>query len=101
MSAAAGQILVTFPALEDATQDLNRARAALDGRLEELRSGLAELNVTWVGGAHDSYAIYQTMWDDSQRELNEILAQIGVLLARTTAEYLATEQANTGSWAAV
>lgn len=96
---SAGNILVTFAALEDATQDLNQTRAALDQRLEELRSYLAQLNVAWVGGAHDSYTGYQAMWDESYLNLNEILGRIGVLLGQKNAEYLSTEQANTSSWA--
>jgi early secretory antigenic target protein ESAT-6 len=99
MSAQGGHILVTFAALEDATQDLHQTRAALEGRLEELRSYLAQLNVAWVGGANDAYAGYQQMWDESYISLNDILARIGVLLAQRNAEYLSTEQANTASWA--
>jgi len=99
MSPAGSQILVTFPALEDATQDLNRTHALLQERLSELRSQLAELNVAWVGGAQASYTTYQRMWDESYDELNMILSRIGALLAQRNAEYLATEQANTGSWA--
>lgn len=95
----AGNILVTFAALEDATQDLNQTRAALDQRLDELKSFLAQLNVTWVGGAHEAYTGYQAMWDQSYLNLNEILGRIGVLLAQKNAEYMSTEQANTGAWA--
>ena len=75
MSAQGGHILVTFAALEDATQDLHQTRAALEGRLEELRSYLTQLNVAWVGGANDAYAGYQQMWDESYISLNDILAR--------------------------
>jgi|AntDryMetagUQ889_1029465.scaffolds.fasta_scaffold20962_2 WXG100 family type VII secretion target len=95
---ATANILVTFAALEDATQDLNQTRAALDQRLDELRSFLAQLNVTWVGGAHEAYTGYQEMWNESYRELNQILARIGVLLAQKNADYMSTEQANMGAW---
>jgi len=95
---ATANILVTFAALEDATQDLNQTRAALDQRLDELRSYLAQLNVTWVGGAHESYSVYQEMWNESYRELNLILARIGALLAQKNADYMSTEQSNMSAW---
>ncbi len=99
MATASGRILVTFASLEDAVMDLNQTRAALDQRLDDLKSFLAQLNVTWQGGAHEQYAAYQAMWDQSYLGLNEVLGRIGVLLDQKLADYIATEQANTASWA--
>jgi 6 kDa early secretory antigenic target len=93
-----GTILVTFGELESARNSIQATWANISREMEDLKRSLRPLVETWTGDASSAYQAYQTEWDRSANDLNQVLNQIAVALGTSNDNYQAGEVANTRRW---
>ena len=91
-------ILVTFGAVQQASQDANDSAQKLNAQLADLKAYLAPLVAAWQGAAATDYGAKQAKWDSAQQGLNEVLLQIGKAVNGAHDTYNQTESANRSSW---
>lgn len=90
-----GQLLVNFPALQQASADISKAISTLDAQLGDLQQAAAPLVSTWEGEAQASYAERQRRWTQASTDLKGILQQIKGALDESAQDYLSTEKSAT------
>ncbi len=98
MSAAGGEVFVTFGAVAAASGDAKTTSAALNQQLADLKSYLAPLVASWEGQAAVDYNAKQKQWDQAQTALNTLLAQIGTALDTSHSNYTEAENRNASMW---
>lgn len=93
-----GTILVTFGELEGARESITTTWKNISQELEELKSYLKPMVDTWTGDASIAYQALQAQWDQSAKDLNQVLNQIGVALGTSNEYYRVGEEANRWRW---
>jgi early secretory antigenic target protein ESAT-6 len=89
-------LVVNFAALQQAGADIQGALNALTNQLSELERDAAPLVATWDGAAREAYDARQARWRAAADDLSRILRDIKLALDESAADYLQTEQRNTG-----
>ena len=90
-----GVLVVTFPALQQASADIQKALSTLESQLSELERDAAPLVVTWSGEARQAYDQRQARWRAASQDLQNMLREIKVAVDDSAADYLSTEKKNT------
>jgi WXG100 family type VII secretion target len=88
-------LVVSFPALQQASADIQKALSTLDSELAQLERDAAPLVATWDGEAKQAYEQRQAKWRSASQELQSILRDIKVAVDDSAADYLSTEKKNT------
>ncbi|ASW53235.1 WXG100 family type VII secretion target [Plantactinospora sp. KBS50] len=88
------QLIVSFPALQQASADIQRAVNTLDAQLAQLERDAAPLVATWEGPAQAAYEQRQTRWRTAAQDLRQMLGEIKVAVDESAADYLSTEKRN-------
>ena len=88
-------LVVSFPALQQASADIQKALSTLDSQLAQLERDAAPLVATWDGEAKQAYEQRQARWRSASQELQSILRDIKVAVDDSAADYLSTEKKNT------
>jgi early secretory antigenic target protein ESAT-6 len=88
-------LVVSFPALQQASADIQKALSTLDSQLGQLERDAAPLIATWDGDAKQAYEQRQARWRSASQELQSILRDIKVAVDDSAADYLSTEKKNT------
>lgn len=91
-----GLLVVSFPAMQQASADIQKALNTLDSQLDQLERDAAPLVATWDGEAKQAYEVRQAKWRQASQDLQNMLRDIKVALDESAADYLATEKKNTG-----
>ncbi|ACY96206.1 MULTISPECIES: WXG100 family type VII secretion target [Thermomonospora] len=74
------------------------ARALLD-ELTDLEGKLRAKLDRWDGDAQAAYWNYQKEWDAAAKDMQNVVAQLGVAIREAHDNYQAAERANTSIWA--
>lgn len=90
-----GVLVVSFPALQQASADIQKALSTLDAQLGQLERDAAPLVATWSGAAREAYEERQARWRTASRDLQAMLREIKVAVDESAADYLNTERRNT------
>nr|WP_042198965.1 WXG100 family type VII secretion target [Kibdelosporangium sp. MJ126-NF4]CEL23650.1 protein of unknown function DUF909 [Kibdelosporangium sp. MJ126-NF4]CTQ93186.1 protein of unknown function DUF909 [Kibdelosporangium sp. MJ126-NF4] len=93
-----GRIKVEFAAIEAAGGQIKSAAGQMDGELDTLRSQLAPLGEAYTGAAKEAWRAVQDDWEKAQKELNEVLASIGIATTQAAQDYQETEHGVKGLW---
>jgi WXG100 family type VII secretion target len=88
-------LVVSFPALQQASADIQKALSTLDSQLGQLERDAAPLVASWDGDAKRAYEQRQAKWRSASQELQSILRDIKVAVDDSAADYLSTEKKNT------
>ncbi|MEV4533185.1 WXG100 family type VII secretion target [Asanoa sp. NPDC049518] len=88
-------LVVNFPALQQASSDIQRALNTLDTQLGQLERDAAPLIATWDGEARQAYDQRQSRWRTASADLQSMLRDIKRALDDSAADYLSTEKKNT------
>jgi early secretory antigenic target protein ESAT-6 len=88
-------LVVSFPALQQASADIQKALSTLDSQLGQLERDAAPLVASWDGDAKQAYEQRQAKWRSASQELQSILRDIKVAVDDSAADYLSTEKKNT------
>jgi len=88
-------LVVNFPALQQASADIQRALNTLDTQLAQLERDAAPLVATWDGDARAAYDQRQSRWRAASVDLQSMLRDIKRALDDSAADYLSTEKKNT------
>jgi early secretory antigenic target protein ESAT-6 len=90
-----GVLVVTFPALQQASADIQKALSTLESQLSQLERDAAPLVATWSGEAKQAYDQRQARWRAASQDLQNMLREIKVAVDDSAADYLSTEKKNT------
>jgi 6 kDa early secretory antigenic target len=88
------EIRVTFGEIAAGQQSVTSTSQQIGQQLDDLKAFLAPLVAEWTGEAAQNYQAQQHEIDTAWRDLNQVLAQIGVLLGQANDNYQATEARN-------
>ncbi|GIF65425.1 ESAT-6-like protein [Asanoa ishikariensis] len=88
-------LVVNFPALQQASADIQRALNTLDTQLGQLERDAAPLIASWDGEARQAYDQRQSRWRTASADLQSMLRDIKRALDDSAADYLSTEKKNT------
>jgi WXG100 family type VII secretion target len=88
-------LVVSFPALQQASADIQKALSSLDSQLGQLERDAAPLVATWAGDAKEAYQQRQLRWRSAAQDLQAMLRDIKLALDESAADYLSTEKKNT------
>lgn len=87
-----GLLVVSFPALQQASADIQKALNTLDSQLGQLERDAAPLVASWSGEAKESYEQRQARWRAAAQDLQHMLREIKVAVDESAADYLHTER---------
>jgi len=90
-----GVLVVSFPALQQASADIQKALNTLDTQLGQLERDAAPLVASWDGEAKQAYEQRQARWRAASTDLQAMLRDIKLAVDESTADYLTTEKKNT------
>ena len=90
-----GVLVVSFPALQQASADIQKALSSLEAQLGQLERDAAPLVASWDGQAKQAYEVRQARWRQASQELQAILRDIKVAVDESASDYLSTEKKNT------
>ena len=87
-------LVVNFPALQQASADIQKALNTLDTQLAQLERDAAPLIATWDGDARQAYDQRQSRWRAASADLQAMLRDVKLALDDSAADYLSTEKRN-------
>ncbi|MDG4821590.1 WXG100 family type VII secretion target [Asanoa sp. WMMD1127] len=87
-------LVVNFPALRQASADIQKALNTLDTQLGQLERDAAPLVATWDGEARQAYDQRQSRWRAASADLQSMLRDIKRALDDSASDYLSTERRN-------
>jgi early secretory antigenic target protein ESAT-6 len=90
-----GMLVVSFPALQQASADIQKALHTLESQLGQLERDAAPLVATWDGEARQAYEQRQARWRTAAQDLQMMLRDIKLAVDDSAADYLSTEKKNT------
>jgi 6 kDa early secretory antigenic target len=90
-----GVLVVSFPALQQASADIQKALSTLDSQLGQLEKDAAPLVSSWDGDAKQAYEQRQSRWRSSSQDLQAMLRDIKAAVDESAADYQSTERKNT------
>ena len=90
-----GVLVVSFPALQQASADIQKALNTLETQLSQLERDTAPLVATWDGEAKQAYEQRQARWRSASQDLQAMLRDIKIAVDESAADYLNTEKKNT------
>ena len=93
------EIRVSFADIAAGQQSVASAASRIDGQLTDLRTFLAPLVADWTGTASETYQARQREIDAAWRDLNQVLASVGVHLGQAHDAYRETEMRNVRRYA--
>jgi early secretory antigenic target protein ESAT-6 len=85
------RLVVNFPALHQASADIQKAFNALESQLGQLERDAAPLVASWAGEAREAYDVRQARWRQASRDLQAILRDIKLAVDDSLADYQSTE----------
>jgi early secretory antigenic target protein ESAT-6 len=88
-------LVVSFPALQQASADIQKALNTLDAQLGQLERDAAPLVASWDGEAKQAYEQRQAKWRSASQDLQAMLREIKIAVDESAADYLNTEKRNT------
>ena len=94
----AGELKVTFGALDTAAADIQTSANQIRSRLDQLDSELAPLRADWTGAASEAYQTAKAEWTRAITDMQALLAQIGTAVNQSNADYQSAERANQSRW---
>lgn len=89
-----GMLVVSFPAMQQASADIQKALDTLESQLSQLERDAAPLIASWEGEARQAYEERQARWRAASRDLQAMLRDIKIALDESAADYLDTEKRN-------
>ena len=90
-----GVLVVSFPALQQASADIQKALSTLDSQLGQLERDAAPLVSSWDGDAKQAYEQRQARWRSASQDLQAMLRDIKSAVDESAADYQSTERKNT------
>lgn len=94
----AGEMRVTFGALDTAASDIQGSANQIQGRLDQLDSELAPLRSQWTGSASEAYQNAKAQWTTAMMDIQALLAQVGTMVTQSNSDYQSAESTNQGRW---
>jgi early secretory antigenic target protein ESAT-6 len=85
-------LVVNFPALHQASADIQKALHALESQLAQLERDAAPLIATWEGEARQGYDARQAQWRRASQDLAMMLRDIKIAVDDSAADYWSTER---------
>lgn len=91
-----GLLVVSFPALQQASADIQNALSKLQSQLAQAEQDARPLVSTWTGEAKEAYEQRQNKWRQAASDLSQILGSIRKAVDQSAADYQNAEKRNAG-----
>jgi 6 kDa early secretory antigenic target len=87
-----------FGGLTEGEAQFSKAARALMDELSDLEGKLRTKLTQWEGGAQEAYWQYQKQWDAAAKDMQNIVAQLGLAIRDAHDNYQQAEKSNSGIW---
>jgi 6 kDa early secretory antigenic target len=94
MLVMADEIVVNFPMLHRAAEDIGSALKRMNSELDDLKRGIQPMVSTWDGGAQNAYLSRQSEWERASQDLSVLLTQIQGAVVKSAEIMQAREKSN-------
>lgn len=94
-----GVIKVNYAAMQGAEGDIRATAEAVRGQLEDLRASTEPLIGDWTGPAAEQYQVQRARMEAAWNDLNGVLGEIAVLVARNSENFGMTDNKVKQMWA--
>jgi len=88
------RLVVNFPALQQAAQDINNAINTMEQQLSDCESAAQPLVSTWEGQAQEAYQDRQRKWRQAAADLTTMLREVKGAVEESASQYQQTETRN-------
>lgn len=89
-----GEIIVKFPALRTAAEDIGATLRTMNSELDSLKATVAPMVSTWEGDAREAYFTRQSEWEKAAADITALLTQIQTAITNSADIMQAREAAN-------
>jgi early secretory antigenic target protein ESAT-6 len=87
-----------FGGLSEGEAAFSQAARALMDELNDLEGKLRTKLNQWDGQAQQSYWNFQKQWDAAAKDMQNVVAQLGLAIRDANENYQAAERSNTSIW---
>jgi 6 kDa early secretory antigenic target len=91
--------LAIFGTLEQGQADFQQTYNSLVNEVQMLEAQLRSSLSQWAGSAQQAYYQQQAQWNAAMAHMEQVLAQLGVVVGTANQNYQQAEQVNTSLWA--
>lgn len=91
--------LAVFGTLQQGQADFQQTYNSLVNEVQALEAQLRSSLSQWAGSAQEAYYTQQAQWNSAMAHMEQVLAQLGVVVGTANQNYQQAEQANTTLWA--
>jgi len=91
--------LAIFGTLEQGQADFQQTYNSLVSEVQMLETQLRSSLSQWAGSAQQAYYQQQAQWNAAMAHMEQVLAQLGVVVGTANQNYQQAEQVNTSLWA--
>jgi ESAT-6 family protein len=91
--------LAVFGTLEQGQADFQQTYDSLVSEVQMLEAQLRSSRSQWAGPAQQAYYQQQAQWNAAMAHMEQVLAQLGVVVGTANQNYQQAEQAKTSLWA--
>jgi 6 kDa early secretory antigenic target len=91
--------LAVFGTLEQGQADFRQTYNSLVSEVQMLEAQLRSSLSQWAGPALQAYYQQRAQWNAAMTHMEQVLAQLGVVVGTANQNYQQAEQANTSLWA--
>jgi len=91
--------LAIFGTLEQGQADFRQTYNSLVSEVQTLEAQLRSSLSQWAGSAQQAYYQQQAQWNAAMAHMEQVLAQLGLVVGAANQNYQQAEKANTSLWA--
>ena len=91
--------LAVFGTLQQGQADFQQTYSSLVSEVQMLETQLRASLSQWVGTAQQAYYEQQAQWTAAMAHMEQVLAQLAVVVGTANENYQHAEQVNTSLWA--
>lgn len=90
--------LAVFGTLQQGQADFQQTYNSLVSEVRMLEAQLRSSLTQWVGSAQQAYDQQQAQWNAAMAHMEQVLAQLAVVVGTANENYQQAEQSNTSLW---
>jgi WXG100 family type VII secretion target len=90
--------LAVFGTLQQGQADFQQTYSSLVSEVQMLEAQLRASLAQWAGSAQQAYYQQQAQWNAAMAHMEQVLAQLAVVVGTANENYQQAEQSNTSLW---
>lgn len=85
--------------VQSLAQDIFQIDTAIENEVANLRQLLSQRGASWQSESNEAYDLVNNKWQETMRQMNEVLQRAGICLGQSADTMQQTERSNTGLFA--